>query len=118
MDLVLAHHHHTQRAHGRQGPFERVDEVVVQIQKYQARDVGQVRDLGNQIVLIVQKPQSAVSLWRMMKKNEKGKKGAVSFGKVSSTTRIQVFFPSSILHKTELAAKTNNKCIDRTNKYF
>lgn len=61
-DLVFSDHHHSERAHGRQRSLERVDEVVIDIQKDQVRQVGQVADLGDIVVLVVQQPQSILSL--------------------------------------------------------
>lgn len=78
LDLVLSHHHHSQRAHCGQGAFERVDEIVVQVQEYQARNIGQVGNLRDQVVLVVEQPQPAVPLWTMTRQHGKIKKMLVS----------------------------------------
>lgn len=67
-DSVFSHHDHPQGAHGGQRPFQRVDEVIVQVQEDQVRQVGQVGDLADEIVLVIQQPQATVTLEKVRRK--------------------------------------------------
>lgn len=62
VDLVFPDHHDAESSHRLQRALHCVDQVVVEVDEDQARQVRQIRDLADEVILIVEEPQPGVSL--------------------------------------------------------